>query len=275
MQEGFRIQGQGGVLNLVTDAEIFGWSRSEPRRRQQTSRQSARRTPETDYTDWDNGTYVVHVDYGIGKFAGMRHRTVEGTEKEYLLIEYQGTDTLFVPIHQADRLTRYVGPDDKAPKLNQLGKAVDWVKKRKKAQKNAEEEARELLDIYAKRAKAQGHPYALDNPWQHELEASFPYVETDDQLRVVKEVKQDMESRVPMDRLICGDVGYGKTEVALRAAFKAVMDGKQVAILVPTTVLAQQHYETFTHRLEAFPVEVEMLSRFRTKGQQDKIVSSI
>ncbi len=275
MQEGFRIQGQGGVLNLVTDAEIFGWSRSEPRRRQQTSRQSARRTPETDYTDWDNGTFVVHVDYGVGKFAGMRHRTVEGTEKEYLLIEYQGTDTLFVPIHQADRLTRYVGPDDKAPKLNQLGKAVDWVKKRKKAQKNAEEEARELLEIYAKRAKAQGHPYALDNPWQHELEASFPYVETDDQLRVVKEVKVDMESRIPMDRLICGDVGYGKTEVALRAAFKAVMDGKQVAILVPTTVLAQQHYETFSHRLEAFPVEVEMLSRFRTKAQQDKIVKRL
>lgn len=271
LAEGWSLQSAGGNLHIITDAEIFGWTRAEPRRRKETSGKRANKTPETDYMDWGEGTHVVHVDYGIGKFMGMRHRTVNGTEREYLLVEYDGTDTLFVPIHQADRLTRYVGADEAPPKLNKLGKPDLWLKVRKKAQRNAEEEARELLHIYSKRAKAQGFSYTQDTAWQHEMEANFPFVETEDQVRVIREVKADMESPVPMDRLVCGDVGFGKTEVALRAAFKAVQDGKQVAVLVPTTVLAQQHFENFSARLEPFPIVVEMLSRFRTKAQQDEI----
>jgi len=275
LAEGWSLQGAGGNLHIITDAEIFGWTRAEPRRRKETSGKRANKTPETAYMDWDEGTHVVHVDYGIGKFMGMRHRTISGTEREYLLIEYDGTDTLFVPIHQADRLTRYVGSEETPPKLNKLGKADLWVKARNKARRNAEEEAKELLNIYSKRARAQGFSYTPDTAWQHEMEAQFPFIETEDQLRVIGEVKADMESTVPMDRLVCGDVGFGKTEVALRAAFKAIQDGKQVAVLVPTTVLAQQHYQNFSSRLESFPVVVEMLSRFRTKAQQTEIARKL
>jgi transcription-repair coupling factor (superfamily II helicase) len=271
LAEGWSLQGAGGNLHMITDAEIFGWTRAEPRRRRETSGKRTSKTPETAYMDWTEGTHVVHVDYGIGQFMGLRHRTVNGNEREYLLIEYHGTDTLFVPIHQADRLTRYVGADEVPPKLNKLGKSDLWVKARKKAQHNAEEEAKELLGIYSKRARAQGFTYNPDSAWQHEMEANFPFVETEDQIRVIQDVKADMESTMPMDRLVCGDVGFGKTEVALRAAFKAIQDGKQVAVIVPTTILAQQHYQNFSSRLEPFPVVVEMLSRFRTKAQQGDI----
>jgi transcription-repair coupling factor (superfamily II helicase) len=271
LQEGWRLRTGDGETHLITDAEIFGWSRPEPRRRKTVRRA---RTPEGSYADLREGDFVVHVDYGVGRFAGMRRRTLEGVEREYLVIEYAGTDTLFVPIHQTDRLTRYVGPDDRPPSLNRLGQA-DWIRIKTRAQKAAEEEARELLALYAQRAAAPGHAFPADTPWQHELEASFPYVETEDQLKAVRSVKADMERPIPMDRLICGDVGYGKTEVALRAAFKAVMDGKQVALLVPTTILAQQHYETFSRRLAAFPVKVEMLSRFRTKEEQSRILTKL
>ena len=271
LAEGWSLFGAGGNLHLITDAEIFGWTRAEPRRRRETSGKRANKTPETAYMDWTNGTHVVHVDYGIGKFAGLQHRTISGTEREYLVIEYEGTDTLFVPIHQADRLTRYVGADEVPPKLNKLGKPDIWIKVRKKAQHNAVEEAKELLSIYSQRAKAKGFEFTPDSAWQHEMEANFPFVETEDQTRVIQEVKADMENTMPMDRLVCGDVGFGKTEVALRAAFKAVQDGKQVAVLVPTTVLAQQHYQNFSSRLEPFPMVVEMLSRFRTKAQQSDI----
>ncbi|PJF38931.1 MAG: transcription-repair coupling factor, partial [Phototrophicales bacterium] len=160
----------------------------------------ANKTPETAYMDWTEGTHVVHVDYGIGKFMGMRHRTVNGTEREYLLIEYDGTDTLFVPIHQSDRLTRYVGADETPPKLNKLGKQDLWVKARNKARRNAEEEAKELLGIYSKRARAKGFGYSPDSEWQHEMEANFPFIETEDQIRVIQEVKADMENTMPMDR---------------------------------------------------------------------------
>ena len=204
----------------------------------------------------------------------MRRRTVENTLREYLLIEYAGTDSLFVPIHQADRLTRYVGPDDRPPTLSKLGQA-DWICIKSKARQAVEDEAHELLALYAKRAAAPGLAFSPDTPWQHELEASFPYVETEDQLKAVREVKHDMEEPHPMDRLICGDVGYGKTEVALRAAFKAVNDSKQVAFLVPTTILAQQHFETFSQRLAPFPMKVEALSRFRTKEEQNKILKQL
>lgn len=274
LTEGWTFIASEHPLHLLTDAEVFNWSRPEPRRR--TTNQARRgKSPESDYNDWEQGDYVVHVDYGIGRFMGLRTRTVEGNEREYLLIEYDGTDLLFVPIHQSDRLTRFIGPDEAPPKLNKLGKPDVWVKARGKAQKAAEEEARELLEIYARRASTSGHHYKPDTPWQHELEASFPYVETEDQLRVLREIKRDMESAMPMDRLVCGDVGYGKTEVALRAAFKAVMDGRQVAILVPTTVLADQHYHTFSERMAPFPVRVEVISRFRTKAEQNKIIDDL
>ena len=271
LHEGWSLALDDTETHLLTDAEIFGWGRPEPRRRKSGGRT---RPPEAVYADWQEGDYVVHVDYGIGQFGGMRHRTIDGNDREYLLVQYAGTDLLFVPIHQTDRLTRYIGADDTPPKLSKLGQQ-EWSKVKSRARKAAEDAAEELLAIYAARAEASGHAFEPDTPWQHELEATFPYVETEDQLRAVYEVKADMEISQPMDRLICGDVGYGKTEVALRAAFKAVMDGKQVAVLVPTTVLAQQHYETFSNRLAPFPVKVEMMSRFRTKEQQGRILPRI
>lgn len=269
--EGWRLKLPSGDIHLLTDAEIFGWHRPEPRRRKTQTRA---RLPESSYADLQQGDYVVHVDYGVGRFGGMRRRTVEGNEREYLVVEYAGTDVVFVPIHQADRLTRYVGPDDRPPTLSKLGKP-DWLRITSQAKKAVEDEAKELLDLYARRMAAPGLAFPPDTHWQHELEASFPYVETEDQLRAVREVKADMERASPMDRLICGEVGYGKTEVALRAAFKAVMGGTQVALLVPTTVLAQQHYETFSQRIGAFPVKVELLSRFRTKEDQRALLPKL
>lgn len=274
MSGGWVLESEKGRLHLITDAEIFGWQRPEPRRRKAAKRGAAK-LPESDYNDWREGDYVVHVDYGIGRFKGLQARTIEKNEREYLMIEYAENGMLFVPIHQADRLTRYVGPDESPPKLNTLGKQEAWLKTKEKAQKNALEEAAELLSIYAHRANAQGFAFAPDGAWQRELEASFPYVETEDQLRVIREIKQDMETIMPMDRLVCGDVGYGKTEVALRAAFKAVQDGKQVAVLVPTTVLASQHYETFLLRMAEFPLKIELMSRYRTKSEQSRAVTEI
>lgn len=254
-------------LHLITDSEIFGWHRPEPRRRQQPHMGS----PEAFFADMNVGDYVVHAEYGVGRFAGLHKRVIEGSEREYFMIQFAGTDTLYVPIHQVDRLTRYVGPTDHAPQLHRLG-SQEWNRSKEAARAAAEEVAKELLELYAMRAHVKGYGFSPDTPWQHEVEAAFPYVETDDQMRAIREVKADMERPQPMDRLICGDVGYGKTEVALRAAFKAVMDNKQVAILVPTTVLAQQHFTTFTERLAAFPVKIEMLSRFRTREEQAKII---
>ncbi len=201
-------------------------------------------------------------------------RSVDGIEREYLVVEYAEGDQLFVPVYQADRLSRYIGPDSRIPSPNRLG-SIEWRGTKSRVREAVKEIAEDLLDLYARRQVVTGHAFGPDTPWQQELEASFPYIETEDQLRVIAEVKRDMESARPMDRLICGDVGYGKTEVALRAAFKAVMDGKQVAVLVPTTVLAQQHYNTFRQRLAAFPVEVEMLSRFRTPQQQRDILTRL
>ncbi|MEO1164535.1 MAG: transcription-repair coupling factor [Chloroflexota bacterium] len=274
LSNGFTMSLGDDTLTLLTDSEIFGWQRPEPRRRK-TSKGAVKKLPESDYSDWHAGDFVVHVDYGIGRFQGLRTRTVEGNEREYLLVEYASNGMLFVPIHQSDRLTRYVGADDVPPKMNTIGKQDVWTRTKEKARKNAVKEAKELLAIYAKRAKASGHAYAPDTAWQRELEAAFPYVETEDQLRVIREVKKDMETPMPMDRLVCGDVGYGKTEVALRAAFKAVNDGKQVAVLVPTTVLANQHFNTFRNRMTEFPVRVEMLSRFRTKGEISRATTDI
>ncbi len=252
---------------LITDSEIFGWERPQPRARPRP----AAETPEMAYADLQPGDWVVHVDYGIGRFLGLARRTLEGMEREFLCVEYRNGDQVFVPIHQADRLTRYIGPDGSPPSPAHLG-TQEWPETKRRVREAVLEVAQDLLDLYARRHVAEGYAFRPDTPWQMELESSFPYVETPDQARALAEIKRDMESPRPMDRLLCGDVGYGKTEVALRAAFKAVMDGKQVALLVPTTVLAQQHYDTFRQRLAAFPVTVEMLSRFRTPREQEQVI---
>jgi transcription-repair coupling factor (superfamily II helicase) len=257
-------------LHLFADGEIFGWQRPQPRHYVRPTAEA----PEAAYADLAVGDWVVHVDHGIGTFMGLVQRSIEGIENEYLFVEYANGDQLFVPVYQADRVTPYVGVDSRVPSPNRLG-GTEWRSTKARVKEGVEEIAQDLLELYAQRHIVQGYAFGSDIPWQHELEASFPYVETEDQLRVLVEVKRDMESERPMDRLICGDVGYGKTEIALRAAFKAVMNGKQVAMLVPTTVLAQQHYQTFRERLSPFPVEVEMLSRFRTPQEQHNIVKHL
>ena len=257
-------------LHLLTDAEIFGWRRPEPRR--PVHRRKA--APEALFSDLTPGDFVVHVEYGVGLFRGLVTRATEGVGREYLLVEYGGNDRLYVPVDQADRLSRYVGADDRPPPLSRLG-STGWQDAKERARRSAKAVARELLELYAARELARGHAFGPDTAWQAELEAAFPYYETEDQLRAIAEVKVDMEQTRPMDRIVCGDVGYGKTEVALRAAFKAVMDGKQVAVLVPTTVLAQQHHATFRQRLTPFPVEVEMLSRFRSPAEQRRILEGL
>lgn len=253
-------------IHLLTDGEIFGWRRPQPRQRPQPQAPP----PEANYADLEINSLVVHIDHGIGYFKGLVEREIEGVRTEYLCIEYAENDQLFVPVHQADRVSRYVGARGHRPAITRLS-ANEWRRIKAKVQKAVEHVAEELLELYAKRHLTSGFSFNQDSPWQKELEASFPYIETEDQLQVLKEVKLDMERNTPMDRLICGDVGYGKTEIALRAAFKAVMSGKQVGILVPTTILAQQHYRTFRQRLAAFPVKVEMLSRFRTQAEQRQI----
>jgi transcription-repair coupling factor (superfamily II helicase) len=268
LSEGWSLTPPSGIrLHLLTDSEIFGWERPQPRQRQQPVVES----PEMAYADLQSGDWVVHVDHGIGRYIGLVRRSLEGLDREFLAVAYEGGDQLFVPIHQADRLTRYIGPDNHTPSSSRLGSA-EWTLSKQRVRAGVENVAKELLDLYAQRQVARGHSFSADTPWQTELEASFPYIETEDQLSAITQVKQDMESIRPMDRLLCGDVGYGKTEVALRAAFKSVMDGKQVAVLVPTTVLAQQHYDTFCQRLVAYPVVVEMLSRFRSPREQDAIL---
>ena len=257
-------------VHLLTDGELFGWRRPEPRRRHRPVAEA----PEAAYTDLQAGDWVVHIDHGIGQFIGLVRRTVDNVEREYLALQYADEAQLFVPVHQVDRLTRYVGPEGRPPTPSHLG-GSEWKTVKAHVKEAVREVAEDLLALYAKRRVVEGHAFSPDSPWQQELEASFPYIETEDQMRVLAEVKRDMENPRPMDRLICGDVGYGKTEVALRAAFKAVTDGKQVALLVPTTVLAQQHFNTFRERLSAFPVEVEMLSRFRTPQQQRDILSRL
>jgi transcription-repair coupling factor (superfamily II helicase) len=266
LTEGFIIDD----LHLVSDSEIFGWERPQPRTRQKPAAEA----PEALFADLRQGDLVVHIDHGIGRYGGLVQRTLDGHEREFLAVEYENGDMVFVPVHQADRLTRYIGTDGGAPALSRLGGA-DWTTTKSRVREAVHQVAQELLDLYARRHVSQGYSFKPDTAWQKELEDSFPYIETEDQIQAIAEIKKDMESPRPMDRLLCGDVGYGKTEVALRAAFKAVMDGRQVAILVPTTVLAQQHYETFQQRLAAYPVTVEMLSRFRTHREQTEILRSL
>jgi transcription-repair coupling factor (superfamily II helicase) len=218
--------------------------------------------------DFKPGDYVVHSTHGIALFRELTRKELLGAERDYLLLEYAKGDKLFVPIEQLDRVTKYVGPDQSSPRVTRLNTA-DWSRATGRARAAAKKLAFDLVDLYARRAAATGHAFCPDSPWQMEMEASFPFQETPDQLAAIADVKSDMESDKPMDRLVCGDVGYGKTEVAIRAAFKATQDGKQVMVLCPTTILTQQHYTTFTDRFGGFPVHVEVLSRFRTKAQQE------
>ena len=218
------------------------------------------------------GDYVVHAAHGVAFFRDIVRQDVGGSERDYLLLEYAEGDKLYVPIEQLDRVTRYVGPEGSSPRLTRLNTS-DWSRAMAKARKATKQLAFDLVDVYTRRASTQGYRYREDTPWQHEMEESFPYQETPDQLAAIADIKADMQSPRPMDRLVCGDVGFGKTEVALRAAFKATQDNKQVMVLCPTTILAQQHYSTFKDRFEPFGVKVEVLSRFRTPAQQKQALA--
>ena len=256
------------VLTMFTDNEIFGFVK---RRRLSKKRPIRYHWFISELTP---GDYVVHIEHGIAMFSGLTKMLTDSIEREYLVLEYAAGDRLYVPVDQVDRVSRYVGAGDQPPALSRLG-TQEWARTKQRIKESVANIARELLSLYAAREIITGFAFSSDNLWQQELETSFPYMETPDQLEAVQAVKNDMEKAQPMDRLVCGDVGYGKTEVALRAAFKSVMDGKQVALLVPTTVLAQQHFATFRDRLQAFPVRVEMLSRFCTEREQTGIIEGL
>jgi len=226
------------------------------------------------FTDIRKGDYVVHENHGIGKFIGIEQLTIQKVKKDYLKIKYAGEDMLYVPVEQMDMIQKYIGSDGVPPKINRLS-GGEWKKVKAKAKAAIANMAKELLEISAARKTAGGHAFAPDSIWQREFEDMFPYEETADQLRCIREIKEDMEKPVPMERLLCGDVGYGKTEVAARAIFKCISDGKQAAVLVPTTILANQHYYTFKDRFERFPFKVEMLSRFRSEKQQEQILEEV
>ena len=264
---------QPGSLRIYTDSELFGWTRQS---RQQRRRSQSTVAPELFFADVSPNDYVVHMEHGIGVYEGLARLEMGGVEREYLQVNYARGDKLYVPVHQADRLSRYVGAGDSGipPSVTRLGTS-DWQTVKARAKKAVEDIAEDLLKLYAEREVVPGYAFSPDGPWQEEMEAAFPFRETADQIDAIIDVKRDMETDRPMDRIIIGDVGYGKTEVAIRAAFKAVMDGKQTAVLVPTTVLAQQHFRVFSERLEQFPILVEMLSRFRTQAQQEKVLQKM
>lgn len=268
---GFRLPGL--KLDIASDAEVFG-ARRFPLRPQPVRRAFKQGRAIMSLLELKEGDLVVHVTHGIGRYRGLVRMNQDGVEREFLRIDYADPDRLYVPSDQLDRVQKYIGSDDQPPTLHRLG-GGDWFRTKAKVKARVREMARELLQLYAARQALGGHAFGPDTVWQQEMEAAFPYQETPDQLTAIQEVKQDLEKPVPMDRLICGDVGFGKTEVAIRAAFKVVTEGKQVAVLVPTTVLAQQHLHTFSERLAAFPLKVEMLSRFRTRTEQKAIVEGL
>ena len=221
------------------------------------------------------GDYVVHSAHGVGQFEGIHKMEIDGVIKDYIKIKYAKGDMLYVPVTQLDLVSKYIGPrEESTVKLNKLG-GLEWQKAKKRVRSAVKDIADELIKLYAQRMQAKGHAFPQDNEWQHDFEARFEYEETDDQKRSIQEIKNDMERSAPMDRLLCGDVGFGKTEVALRAAFKCVADSKQCALLCPTTILAWQHYQTVLRRFEGFPVNIELLSRFRTPSQQDTIINKL
>jgi len=269
IQGGFRLPGV--KLVVVTDGELFGWQKLRRRVRPRPSEASVAITSLTQLKESD---YVVHINHGIGQYLGLVRRAVQGVEREYLLIRYDGPDRLYVPVDQIDRVQKYLGGEDHVPTIHRLS-GNEWERIKRRARKAAQDLAKDLLAGHAARQSQRGHAFSPDQPWQAEMESSFPYEETPDQREAIEAVKRDMESERPTERLICGDVGFGKTEVAVRAAFKAVLDDRQVAMLVPTTVLAQQHYATFSERLGAYPVKIEMLSRFKSRREQLRIVDEL
>ena len=259
-------------LAVLTEGQLTGKNEIK---RKAAKKSATNRQKLNSFTDLTPGDLVVHENYGIGRFVCMEQIRVDNAVKDYVKIAYQGTDTLFVPATQLDLVSKYIGGgEDANVRLNKIGTDT-WQKTKAKARKAAKDMAGELIQLYAARRRQQGFAFAADSPWQGEFEDNFPYPETDDQLRCIADIKHDMESPVPMDRLLCGDVGFGKTEVALRAVMKAIMDGKQVAILVPTTVLAQQHYQTCVARFRGFPVNIDVLSRFRTSTQQSRTLQNL
>ena len=259
-------------LAVLTDGQLM----AKTQKKQKPKKAATNRQKLNSFTDLTPGDLVVHENYGIGRFVAMEQIKVDGAIKDYVKIAYQGSDTLFVPATQLDMVSKYIGGggEDSTVRLNKIGTDA-WHKTKAKARKAAKDMAGEQIKLYAARKRQSGFAFAADTPWQQEFEDNFPYPETDDQVRCISEIKADMESPVPMDRLLCGDVGFGKTEVALRAVMKAVMDGKQVAILVPTTVLAQQHYQTTLSRFRGFPVNIEVLSRFRSAKEQKRTLEKL
>lgn len=256
-------------ITVIQENEIFG-----RRKRAPSSIKKVKSQAIDSFVDLSPGDYVVHVNHGIGRFKGIERIKAAGNERDYIALEYAGEEISFIPIEQVNLVQRYIGQEGRAPKLDILG-GKSWAKKKSRVRKNVEDLADMLIALYAKRNKATGYAFPPDDDFQVAFEASFPYQETEDQLTCIQDVKQDMESPKPMDRLICGDVGYGKTEIAMRAAFKGVMGGRQVAFLCPTTILAEQHYENFLERFKRFPVKIGMLSRFVTKADQKKILGGI
>lgn len=258
----------GFKLLIITELEIYG--RQRAKRRVNRTDTQVRLTE----SDLKAGDYVVHINHGIGQYLGIETLEVQNTSKDYLLIRFAGKDRLYVPTDQIGLLQRYVGLNDAAPKLSKLGGA-EWARVKKRVKESVQDLAEGLIKLYAEREATEGFQFPEDTPWQAEFEEAFPYEETPDQIRAIEEVKRDMEKTRPMDRLLCGDVGYGKTEVAIRAAFKAVNAGKQTAVLVPTTILAQQHYRTFTERFEDYPVNIGVLSRFQSAAEQKQVVKGL
>ena len=255
---------------LISGKEIF--SNEKGKRKKSVS--AFKQGEKVVFADLKPGDYVVHKTHGIGQFVGVNTIKTLDVTKDYIKIKYKGEDVLYIPTNDLDNIRKYIGEGEAAPKLNKLG-SKEWEHTKAKVKSNLREVAKNLIELYAKRKKAKGHAFVKDTPWQTQFEDDFPYTETDDQLRCIEEVKKDMEKDIPMDRLLCGDVGYGKTEVAIRAAFKAVMEQKQVAYLVPTTVLANQQYETFKERMKDFPIRVELLNRFKTAKEQKEIVKKL
>lgn len=256
-------------LAVVTDAELFGVARLKlPQKRFMEG------APIATVLDLKPGDYVVHINFGIGIFRGLTKRTIDGVEKEFLYIEYQAPDKLFVPADQLDRIQKYLNPGDANPKLNRLT-GGEWQKTIAKAKEDAQLFARDLVKLYAERKGVQRRPFGADSPWQSEMESTFPWVETPSQLTAIHDVKRDLNQEFPMDRLVCGDVGFGKTEVAIRAAFKAIQAGKQVAVLCPTTILSEQHFRNFEERMGSFSVNLALLNRFRTAAEKRDIEKSL
>ena len=258
-------------LSIISDKDIFGETR---RKRSGKAVRKKGVAKITSFAELKPGDYVVHANHGIGVYKGIKQMAAGGTTRDYLDIVYDKGDKLYVPVDQLDLVQKYIGSEGNSPKINKLGGA-EWQKAKAKARKSINEIAQDLVKLYAARATLKGHSFGKDTEWQRQFEDEFPYEETPDQLASLEEIKRDMESDKPMDRLLCSDVGYGKTEVAIRAAFKAVMDGKQVAFLVPTTILADQHYNNFIKRFSDFPIKIDMISRFRTPKQQKATLQAL